>query len=44
MVNGLVLLSFGVADAYLLDQRLTLGMVVACHARVIHGPTALKIG
>lgn len=41
-MNGLALLSFGVADAYLFDQHLTLGMVVACHA--ILGPTALKIG
>lgn len=44
MANGLALLSFGVADAYLFDQHLTLGMVVACHALVILGPTALKIG
>ncbi|NKQ09950.1 hypothetical protein [Pseudomonas sp. SST3] len=44
MAIGLALLLFGVAGAYFFDQHLALGMVVACHALVILGPTALKIG
>lgn len=44
MTIGLVLLLSGVAGAYLFDRHLALGAVVACHALVILGPTALKIG
>lgn len=44
MAIGLVLLLFGVAGAYLFDRHLALGAVVGCHALVILGPTALKIG
>lgn len=44
MALGIVLLLFGVAGAYVFDRHLSLGAVVACHALVILGPTALKIG
>ncbi|HCJ28216.1 MAG TPA: hypothetical protein DHV63_02705 [Pseudomonas sp.] len=44
MVIGLALLLLGVAGAYVFDRQLALGAVVACHALVILGPTALKIG
>lgn len=44
MTLGVVLLLLGVAGAYVFDRQLTLGAVVACHALVILGPTALKIG
>lgn len=44
MAIGLVLLVLGVAGAYVFDRQLTLGAVVGCHALVILGPTALKIG
>jgi len=44
MVGGVLLLLLGISGAYLLDQRLPLGTIVASHALVILGPTALKIG
>ena len=44
MTMGLALLVCGIAGAYFFDQHLALGVVVACHALVILGPTALKIG
>ncbi|MCQ4286169.1 hypothetical protein NA647_01790 [Pseudomonas stutzeri] len=44
MAIGLVLLLFGVAGAYVFDRHLALGAVVGCHALVILGPTAFKIG
>lgn len=44
MAGGILLLLIGVSGAYLFDQRLPLGTVVAAHALVILGPTALKIG
>ncbi|MCW3148316.1 hypothetical protein N8H22_06815 [Stutzerimonas stutzeri] len=44
MLGGLLLLLLGVSGAYLIDQRLSLPVVVTAHALVILGPTALKIG
>lgn len=44
MIGGVLLLLIGVSGAYLFDQRLSLGIVIASHALVILGPTALKIG
>lgn len=44
MAIGLILLLLGIAGAYLFDRHLALGAVVGCHALVILGPTALKIG
>lgn len=44
MVVGVLLLCLGIAGAYVFDRQLLLGTVVACHALVILGPTALKIG
>lgn len=44
MVCGVLLLCMGVAGAYVFDRQLALGVVVASHALVILGPTALKIG
>lgn len=44
MAGGTVLLLAGISGAYLFDQQLTLGTIVAAHALVILGPTALKIG
>ena len=44
MILGVVLLLLGIAGAYVVDDRLQLGAVVASHALVILGPTALKIG
>lgn len=44
MFGGVLLLLLGVSGAYLFDQWLGLPLVVACHALVILGPTALKIG
>lgn len=44
MVGGVLLLLLGISGAYLLDHRLAMGSVVAAHALVILGPTALKIG
>lgn len=44
MISGVLLLLIGVCGAYLFDQRLPLGSIVASHALVILGPTALKIG
>ena len=44
MFGGVLLLLLGVSGAYLFDQWLSLPLVVACHALVILGPTALKIG
>lgn len=44
MLVGLVLLLLGIAGAYVLDRQLTLGLVVASHALVILGPTAVKVG
>lgn len=44
MLGGVLLLLLGVSGAYLFDQWLSLPLVVACHALVILGPTALKIG
>ncbi|GAB6389245.1 hypothetical protein [Stutzerimonas marianensis] len=39
MLVGLVLLLLGIANTYVLDRQLTLGLVVASHALVILGPT-----
>lgn len=44
MVVGVLLLLLGISGAYLFDHRLAMGSVVAAHALVILGPTALKIG
>lgn len=44
MAGGILLRLIGVSGAYLFDQRLSLGTIVASHALVILGPTALKIG
>ncbi|MCP9338253.1 hypothetical protein [Stutzerimonas xanthomarina] len=44
MVMGVLLLLLGIAGAYVFDDHLQLGAVVASHALVILGPTALKIG
>lgn len=44
MILGVVLLLLGIAGAYVVDDHLQLGAVVAGHALVILGPTALKIG
>lgn len=44
MLAGALLLLLGISGAYLFDQRLPLGSIVASHALVILGPTALKIG
>ncbi len=44
MLGGLLLLLLGVSGAYFFDRHLALGMLVASHALVILGPTALKIG
>ncbi|WP_272886280.1 hypothetical protein [Stutzerimonas stutzeri] len=44
MVGGVLLLLLGISGAYLFDHRLAMGSVVAAHALVILGPTALKIG
>ncbi len=44
MVTGLALLILGVTGAYVFDHYLALGAVVASHALVILGPTALKVG
>ena len=41
---GVLLLLLGIAGAYVVDDQLQLGAVVASHALVILGPTALKIG
>jgi len=44
MVFGVLTLCLGIAGAYVYDRQLALGAVVASHALVILGPTALKIG
>lgn len=44
MALGVLLLCLGVAGAYVFDKQLVLGAIVASHALVILGPTALKIG
>lgn len=44
MTAGMLLLLAGISGAYLFDQQLAMGTVVAAHALVILGPTALKIG
>lgn len=44
MVLGLLVLLLGIAGAYVFDRHLMLGTIVASHALVILGPTALKIG
>jgi len=44
MALGVLLLLLGIAGAYVVDDQLQLGAVVASHALVILGPTALKIG
>ena len=44
MIGGVLLLLSGVSGAYLFDHRLSLGIVIASHALIILGPTALKIG
>jgi len=44
MALGVLLLLLGIAGAYVFDEQLPLGTVVASHALVILGPTALKIG
>ena len=44
MALGVLLLLLGIAGAYVVDDQLQLGVVVASHALVILGPTALKIG
>ncbi|MGK9065379.1 hypothetical protein [Stutzerimonas chloritidismutans] len=44
MAAGIALLLLGVTGAYLIDRQLPLMLVVASHALVILGPTALKIG
>lgn len=44
MVAGVLLLLLGISGAYLFDRHLALGSIVAAHALVILGPTALKIG
>ena len=44
MIAGVLLLLAGISGAYLFDQHLALGGIVAAHALVILGPTALKIG
>jgi hypothetical protein len=44
MALGALLLLLGIAGAYVFDDHLLLGAVVASHALVILGPTALKIG
>lgn len=44
MIAGVLLLLAGISGAYLFDQHLALSSIVACHALVILGPTALKIG
>ncbi|WP_312956241.1 hypothetical protein [Pseudomonas songnenensis] len=44
MIAGVLLLLAGISGAYLFDQHLALGSVVAAHALVILGPSALKIG
>ncbi|WP_415845436.1 hypothetical protein ACMYUJ_01850 [Stutzerimonas zhaodongensis] len=44
MVLGLLVLLLGIAGAYVFDHHLMLGTIVASHALVILGPTALKIG
>jgi|TARA_Y100001949_G_scaffold110323_1_gene93276 hypothetical protein len=44
MALGVLLLLLGIAGAYVVDGQLQLGAVVASHALVILGPTALKIG
>lgn len=44
MLLGVLLLMVGIAGAYLFDRHLELGVIVASHALVILGPTALKIG
>jgi len=44
MTIGVLLLLLGIAGAYVYDQHLMLGAIVASHALVILGPTALKIG
>ena len=44
MIGGVLILLIGICGAYLLDQHLPLGTIIASHALVILGPTALKIG
>lgn len=44
MVAGVLLLLTGISGAYVFDQHLALGNIIAAHALVILGPTALKIG
>jgi hypothetical protein len=44
MVAGVLLLLLGISGAYLFDRHLALGSIVAAHALVILGPTAVKIG
>ena len=44
MVGGVLVLLIGICGAYLLDQQLPLGIIIASHALIILGPTALKIG
>ncbi|MCQ4296918.1 hypothetical protein NAU58_15160 [Pseudomonas stutzeri] len=44
MIAGTLLLLSGISGAYLFDQYLAMGSIVAAHALVILGPTALKIG
>ncbi|MBX7274061.1 hypothetical protein [Stutzerimonas chloritidismutans] len=44
MVAGVLLLLLGICGAYLFDRHLAIGSIIAAHALVILGPTALKIG
>ena len=37
-------LAIGICGAYLFDRHLAMGRIIAAHALVILGPTALKIG
>lgn len=44
MISGVLVLFAGISGAYLFDQHLPMGSVVAAHALVILGPSAVKIG
>ncbi len=44
MAAGILLLLLGISGAYLFDRHLAMGSIIAAHALVILGPTALKIG
>lgn len=44
LAAGLVMLTAGIALAYVLDFHLSIGELVGAHALTILGPSAIKIG